>query len=71
MCMVGLTVVVIESAVTALYICYAMNPSLINQWDPGFYKEISEVLHQRLQHLSGHTVSTHTMVLLPPEHSYS
>ena len=48
-----------------------MNPSLINQWDPGFYKEISEVLHQQLQHLSGHAVATHTMVLLPSEHSYS
>lgn len=65
MILVGLTVVVIESAVTSLYTCYAMDPSLINQWDAGFYKEVCEVLHQRLQHRSGHDISSHHMVSLP------
>eukprot|EP00250_Pteridium_aquilinum_P029225 c3881_g1_i1 orf=257-1765(-) len=65
MILVGLTVVVIESAVTSLYICYAMDPSLINQWDSGFYKEVNEVLHQRLQHRSGHDMSSHPVLSLP------
>lgn len=65
MILVGLTVVIIESAVTSLYICYAMDPSLINQWDPGFYKEVYEILHQRLQHRSGHDISNHHVLSLP------
>lgn len=65
MILVGLTVVTIDSAVTSIYICYAREPSLINQWDSGFYKEVNEVLHQRLQHRSGHDISTHQMLSLP------
>uniref|UniRef100_A0A0C9QTX0 Choline transporter-like protein n=1 Tax=Wollemia nobilis TaxID=56998 RepID=A0A0C9QTX0_9CONI len=52
MILVGLTLVVVESAVTSIYICYAEDPSLINRWDEEFYIQISEALHQRLQHRS-------------------
>lgn len=49
---VGLATVVVESAVTSIYICYAEDPSLINRWDSAFFTLISEKLHQRLQHRS-------------------
>lgn len=44
--------VVVESAVTSIYICYAEDPSLISRWDAAFFAQISEKLHQRLQHRS-------------------
>lgn len=43
---------VVESAVTSIYICYAENPLLIQKWDAEFFNQISEMLHQRLQHRS-------------------
>lgn len=49
---VGLAMVVVESAVTSIYICYAEDPSLISRWDAAFFAQISEKLHQRLQHRS-------------------
>ncbi|KAK4410339.1 hypothetical protein Sango_0106900 [Sesamum angolense] len=49
MILVGLAVVVVESAV---YSCYAEDPTLINRWDAVFFTQISEKLHQRLQHRS-------------------
>lgn len=49
---VGLAMVVVESAVTSIYICYAEDPSLISRWDAEFFAHISEKLHQRLQHRS-------------------
>jgi hypothetical protein len=49
---VGLTVVVVESAVTSIYICYAEDPLLIQRWDPEFFEQMSEALHQRLQYRS-------------------
>ncbi|GJN21429.1 hypothetical protein PR202_gb08901 [Eleusine coracana subsp. coracana] len=52
MILVGLTVVVVESAVTSIYICYAEDPLLIQRWDPDFFEQISEALHQRLQYRS-------------------
>ncbi|CAA2977578.1 CTL DDB_G0274487 [Olea europaea subsp. europaea] len=52
MILVGLATVVVESAVTSIYICYAEDPSLINRWDSAFFTLISEKLHQRLQHRS-------------------
>ncbi|KAL0463629.1 UNVERIFIED_CONTAM: CTL-like protein DDB [Sesamum latifolium] len=52
MILVGLAVVVVESAVTSIYICYAEDPTLINRWDAVFFTQISEKLHQRLQHRS-------------------
>lgn len=44
--------VVVESAVTSIYICYAEDPLLIHRWDAEFFDQISEMLHQRLQHRS-------------------
>lgn len=44
--------VVVESAVTSIYICYAEDPLLIHRWDPEFFNQMSETLHQRLQHRS-------------------
>lgn len=44
--------VVVESAVTSIYICYAEDPTLINRWDAVFFTKILEKLHQRLQHRS-------------------
>lgn len=44
--------VVVESAVTSIYICYAEDPSLIQRWDPQFFNQMSETLHQRLRHRS-------------------
>lgn len=52
MLQVGLTVVVVESAVTSIYICYAEDPLLIQRWDPEFFEQMSEALHQRLQYRS-------------------
>ncbi|XP_024545614.1 CTL-like protein DDB_G0274487 [Selaginella moellendorffii] len=62
MILVGLGLVVVESAVTSLYMCYASDPSLIRRWDPEFAEQIAETLHQRLQHRSGREVA--------PSHSY-
>ncbi|XP_010263174.1 PREDICTED: CTL-like protein DDB_G0274487 isoform X1 [Nelumbo nucifera] len=52
MILVGLSMVVVESAVTSIYICYAEDPLLINRWDAEFFNQMSEALHQRLQHRS-------------------
>ncbi|XP_027098668.1 uncharacterized protein [Coffea arabica] len=52
MILVGLAMVVIESAVTSIYICYAEDPLLIHRWDAEFFHQMSEMLHQRLQHRS-------------------
>ncbi|CAO2039391.1 unnamed protein product [Urochloa humidicola] len=52
MILVGLTVVVVESAVTSIYICYAEDPLLIQRWDPEFFEQLSEALHERLQYRS-------------------
>jgi len=52
MILVGLTVVVLESAVTSIYICYAEDPLLIQRWDPEFFEQLSEALHERLQYRS-------------------
>jgi hypothetical protein len=49
---VGVAMVVVESAVTSIYICYAEDPLLIQRWDHDFFNQISETLHQRLQHRS-------------------
>ncbi|KAL0296756.1 UNVERIFIED_CONTAM: CTL-like protein DDB [Sesamum radiatum] len=61
MILVGLAMVVVESAVTSIYICYAEDPSLINRWDSAFFAQLSEKLHQRLQHRSSRAreVMTH------------
>ncbi|KAF7827841.1 CTL-like protein [Senna tora] len=50
--MVGVAMVVVESAVTSIYICYAEDPLLIHRWDAEFFNQMSETLHQRLQHRS-------------------
>ncbi|KAJ0433547.1 putative choline transporter [Helianthus annuus] len=52
MILVGLAMVVVESAVTSIYICYAEDPLLIHRWDPEFFNQMSETLHERLQHRS-------------------
>ncbi|KAL9352445.1 hypothetical protein Peur_055125 [Populus x canadensis] len=52
MVLVGLAMVVAESAVTSIYICYAEDPLLIHRWDAEFFNQLSEALHQRLQHRS-------------------
>lgn len=52
---VGLGMAVVESAVTSIYICYAEDPSLISRWDAEFFSQMSEALHQRLQHRSART----------------
>ncbi|MED6189032.1 hypothetical protein PIB30_091641, partial [Stylosanthes scabra] len=49
---VGVAMVVVESAVTSIYVCYAEDPLLIHKWDPEFFNQISETLNQRLQHRS-------------------
>lgn len=56
---VGLTLVVVESTVTSIYVCYAEDPALISRWDPDFAEHMTEILHQRLQHRSGRAVPTH------------
>ncbi|RDX90345.1 CTL-like protein, partial [Mucuna pruriens] len=52
MVLVGLAMVVVESAVTSIYICYAVDPLLIQRWDAEFFNQMSETLHQRLQYRS-------------------
>ncbi|KAL9420407.1 hypothetical protein AB3S75_038060 [Citrus x aurantiifolia] len=52
MVLVGLAMVVVESAVTSIYICYAEDPLLIHRWDAEFFNQMSETLHQRLQYRS-------------------
>ncbi|KAG5521498.1 hypothetical protein RHGRI_033907 [Rhododendron griersonianum] len=52
MILVGLAMVVVESAVTSIYICYAEDPLLIHRWDVEFFNQMNETLHQRLQHRS-------------------
>ncbi|XP_057528648.1 uncharacterized protein LOC130807460 [Amaranthus tricolor] len=61
MVLVGLAMVVVEGAVTSLYICYALDPLLIHRWDSDFFNQMSETLHQRLQYRSarGRQVLTH------------
>jgi len=59
MVLVGLTLVVVESTVTSIYVCYAEDPALISRWDPDFAEHMTEILHQRLQHRSGRAVPTH------------
>jgi len=49
---VGMAMVVVESAVTSIYICYAEDPLLIQRWDAEFFNQMSETLHQRLQYRS-------------------
>lgn len=44
--------VVLESAVTSIYICYAEDPLLIHRWDADFFDQMSDMLHQRLQYRS-------------------
>uniref|UniRef100_A0A5B7BD43 Choline transporter-like protein n=1 Tax=Davidia involucrata TaxID=16924 RepID=A0A5B7BD43_DAVIN len=62
MILVGLAMVVVESAVTSIYICYAEDPLLIHRWDAEFFNQMSEKLHQRLQHRSARAreVMTHS-----------
>lgn len=62
MVLVGLAMVVVESAVTSIYICYAEDPLLIHRWDAEFFNQMSEMLHQRLQHRSARAreVLTHS-----------
>ncbi|KAI9072630.1 hypothetical protein K1719_027934 [Acacia pycnantha] len=55
MVLVGVAMVVVESAVTCIYICYAEDPLLIQRWDAEFFNQMSETLHQRLQHRSTRT----------------
>ncbi|XP_020979922.1 CTL-like protein DDB_G0274487 isoform X2 [Arachis ipaensis] len=52
MMLVGVAMVVVESAVTSIYVCYAEDPLSIHRWDPEFFNQISETLNQRLQHRS-------------------
>ncbi|KAI5401557.1 hypothetical protein KIW84_066145 [Lathyrus oleraceus] len=52
MVLVGLAMVVVESAVTSIYICYAEDPLLIQRWDAEFFNQMSETLHHRLQYRS-------------------
>lgn len=52
MILVGLAMVVVESAVTSIYVSYAEDPLLIQRWDAEFFNQMSETLHQRLQHRS-------------------
>lgn len=63
---VGLCMVVVEGAVTSIYICYAEDPALISRWNPEFADQIAETLHQRFQHRSGRDVPAHMVgVQLP------
>ncbi|XP_021910203.1 protein PNS1 [Carica papaya] len=64
MVLVGLAMVVVESAVTSIYICYAEDPLLIHRWDTDFFNQMSETLHQRLQHRSARAreVLTHNQL---------
>ncbi|KAK4260872.1 hypothetical protein QN277_003935 [Acacia crassicarpa] len=58
MVLVGVAMVVVESAVTCIYICYAEDPLLIQRWDAEFFNQMSETLHQRLQHRSTRTTNS-------------
>ena len=49
---VGVAMVVVESAVTSIYVLYAEDPLLIHRWDPEFFNQMSETLNHRLQHRS-------------------
>ncbi|XP_038707660.1 CTL-like protein DDB_G0274487 isoform X2 [Tripterygium wilfordii] len=62
MVLVGMAMVIVESAVTSIYICYAEDPLLIHRWDPEFFNQLSETLHQRLQYRSSRVreVLTHS-----------
>ncbi|KAH0671791.1 hypothetical protein KY290_026472 [Solanum tuberosum] len=60
MILVGLATVVVESAVTSIYICYAEDPVLIQRWDAEFFNKMSEMLHQRLQHRSSRATQVFT-----------
>lgn len=51
--MIGITMVVISSTVTAFYVMYAEDPALIGRVDPEFAAQMAEALHVRLQHRSG------------------
>lgn len=55
MVLVGLAMVVVESAVTSIYVCFAEDPLLIHRWDAEFFSQMSETLHHRLQHRSART----------------
>ncbi|KAM1170254.1 hypothetical protein ACFX2G_021153 [Malus domestica] len=73
MVLVGIAMVVVEGAVTSIYICYAEDPLLIHRWDAEFFNQMSEMLHQRLQHrssrarevLTHHRFDNHTQETLP------
>ncbi|XP_059454251.1 uncharacterized protein LOC132184580 isoform X2 [Corylus avellana] len=73
MVLVGLAMVVVESAVTSIYICYAEDPLLIHRWDSEFFDQMSEMLHQRLQYrsararevLTHNRFDGHTQEMLP------
>uniref|UniRef100_A0A1D1YCB4 Choline transporter-like protein n=1 Tax=Anthurium amnicola TaxID=1678845 RepID=A0A1D1YCB4_9ARAE len=69
MILVGLAVVVVESAVTSIYICFAVDPSLIRRWDAEFFNQMSEMLHQRLQYRSARAreVMNHRLDVQIPE----
>lgn len=51
--LVGVTLVTISSAVTAIYTTYAEDPALIGRVDAEFAEQIAQVLLSRLQHRSG------------------
>ncbi|EPS74594.1 hypothetical protein M569_00160 [Genlisea aurea] len=62
MILVGLAMVMVESAVTSIYVCFAEDPALIDRWDAAFFAQLSEKLQQRLQHRSARcrsAVATH------------
>ncbi|XP_078429580.1 plasma-membrane choline transporter family protein [Wolffia australiana] len=74
MILVGLAVVVVESAVTSIYVCFAEDPSLIHRWDPHFFDQLSETLHQRLQYRSAraaHVINRPSLHNIPPLHPTS
>lgn len=49
---VGLAMAAVEGTVTSIYICFAEDPSLLRRWDSQFFSQMSDALHQRLQHRS-------------------
>eukprot|EP00850_Spirogloea_muscicola_P004925 SM000022S07139 [mRNA] locus=s22:91528:94773:- [translate_table: standard] len=56
MLLIGITLVVVESAVTSIYVSYAEDPTVIGKVDAEFAAQLAEALHQRLQHRSGRPV---------------
>ncbi|GBG79930.1 hypothetical protein CBR_g30194 [Chara braunii] len=54
--LVGLALVVVESAITCLYVCYAVDPTIVARWDPEFAIELERLLRQRMEHRSGRNV---------------